>query len=152
MKDFANFDRQQSYFRPYQTHLDVYVRLKEVSLKAVLNSVWTYKIKIFCSVPVILFQCELAGCNVLMHINMPALAKLSATSWLQTKRLTFMLLISDASQGGQVIGAKTIRLSHADSALIRRACQNQRAVSSMQIEHLVDILYQLDIDNIWQSQ
>lgn len=151
MNDFGNFDRQQSYFRPFKTHLDVYARLKKVDLKAMATGNWSYKIKVFCSVPIILFQCECSGCNILMHLNMPLLKKLSATSWLDPRRLTFMLLISDASRSNEVIGAKSIKISQAESDNIRAACQSQHTLSYAQIEDLVDIIYQLEIENIWQS-
>ncbi|WP_157504958.1 hypothetical protein [Dyadobacter beijingensis] len=151
MTDFANFNRRQSYFRPYQTHLDVYARLKKVDLKAMATGKWSYKFKIFCFIPIILFQCECVGCNILIHLNMPLLRKLSATSWLDTRQLTFMLLISDASRDNEVLGAQTIKISQADSDTIRSACKSQRTFSSMQIEDLVDIIYQLEIGSIWQS-
>jgi hypothetical protein len=149
MTDFANFDRQESYFRPYKSHLDVFARLRRVNLKEMAHGEWSYKLKIFCTVPLILFQCECTGCNILMHLNMPLLQKLTATSWLEAEHLTFMLLVSDASRSNEIICGKTMRLTKLDSDVIRGACSQQRTLTSMQVEDLVGILYQLEIKQIW---
>lgn len=149
MVDFANFDRQESYFRPCQSHLDVFARFRWVDTSSINDGQWSYKIKIFCSVPVILFQCKPSACNILMHLNMPLLRKLGATSWLNTDQLTFMLLLSDGSRAKKVVFGKTIRIAKADSDVIRKACRKQHLLTSTQIENMIDILYQLEISNIW---
>lgn len=151
MKDFANFDRQKSYLSPHYAHIDVHVRFRKVDLRSMTYGEWSYKIKLFCSVPIILFQCQCDGCNILMHLNVPALKQLNATSWLKNSNLTFLLLISDASRANQVVWAKKVQLSKTESDKIRHACQQQRTLSYNQIEDLVGPFYQLSIDRIWPS-
>ena len=80
---------------------------------------------------------------------MPLLRKLGATSWLNTDQLTFMLLLSDGSRAKKVVFGKTIRIAKADSDVIRKACRKQHLLTSTQIENMIDILYQLEISNIW---
>lgn len=149
MADFLNFDRHLSYYRPYESHLDVFISFKKVDLKLMAYAGWNYKVKVFCSVPIILFQCKCDGCNILMHLNMPAMEKVKATSWLKAEKLTFLLFISDASCSKHVVWAKNIQLSKADSDKIRSACYHQRTLSYNQVENLVDPIYHLEIDNIW---
>ncbi|CAG5074618.1 hypothetical protein DYBT9623_05305 [Dyadobacter sp. CECT 9623] len=60
-----------------------------------------------------------------------------------------MLIISDVSDSDNVVGAKTICLSKRDSDRIRAAVSRQKQLSYQNIEDLVDIIYQLDIKNIW---
>lgn len=62
-----------------------------------------------------------------------------------------MLLISDRSRDNEVIGAQTIWINQAETNIIRQACQQQCKMTYDQIEYLVDLLYQLDIDNIWPN-
>jgi len=149
MNDFANFNREKSYFRPYDTHLDVYVSMSEMSGLSKGTGNWSYKLKIFCGIPVILFQCESKGCNILIHLNYPLLHKLSATSWLGQQQLTFMLLLSDSSQSDHVVCAKTLKLNKADSTKIRMACVKQYGLSYSSVENIVDVIYQQNIKNIW---
>ncbi|TLU96073.1 hypothetical protein [Dyadobacter sediminis] len=151
MRDFANFDKQESYFQPNQTHLDVHVKLRETAPELAASHKWTYKLKIFCSVPVLLFRPENNNCNTLIHLNHVLLTKLNATCWLKAEKLTFMLFISDASVKRGVVCVKAIQLSIEDSKLVRKACRSQQGLSYHQVENLVDIIYQLNITDIWPS-
>lgn len=151
MKDFSNFDRQESHFRPFDTHLDVFARFKEVEARPTIQEGWIYRLKTFCSVPIILFQCPYKGCNILMHLNIHLLDRLNATAWLHSRRLTFMIFLSDASKANQVVCAKTIRFSELDSDKIRSACHRQRRLSYHQIEGIIDLVYQSEIDQIWSA-
>ncbi|GGC14172.1 hypothetical protein [Dyadobacter sediminis] len=62
-----------------------------------------------------------------------------------------MLIISNASESIHVAGAKTIRLSKTDSDSVRAAFLKQKNLSYQTIKDLVDIVYQLDIENIWPN-
>jgi hypothetical protein len=147
--DFANFDRKTSYFKPYKSHLDVYVSLRKIDDPIEAMDVWTYKVKIFCEIPIILFQCKNKGCNILLHLNYPLLISLNATSWLEADHLTFMLFLSEKTEFNDVVCAKTIQLSKSESSCIRKACSKQDSLTYQSIENLVDIVYEQDIENIW---
>lgn len=149
MIDFANFEREKCYFRPYTTHMDVFVSLRHIPTPAANSEKWTYKLKTFCSTPIVLFQCKTLDCNILLHLNYPELVKLNATSWLKSECLTFMLFLSDTSVSKNVACAKTIQLSRVDSDCIRKACSKQNTLSSQTIEDLVGIIYEQDVENIW---
>jgi hypothetical protein len=149
MRDFANINKQESYFQPTLTHLDVHVKLRETAHDLSSSGNWTYKLKIFCSVPIILFRPENQDCNILIHLNQVLLTKLNATSWLQAENLTFMLFLSDASSNKEVICVKAMQLSVQDSKYVRKACRDQHGLSYHQIENLIDIIYQLKVSSVW---
>ena len=75
--------------------------------------------------------------------------KLNATSWLKSDCLTLMFFLSDTSVSKNVVCAKTIQLSKADSDSIRNACSKQNTLSSQTIEDLVSVIYEQDVENIW---
>ncbi|KAA6438498.1 hypothetical protein FEM33_17580 [Dyadobacter flavalbus] len=152
MRDFANFDKEESYFQPTRTHLDVHVKLRKTTPELAASQNWTYRLKIFCSVPVLLFSPENGGCNTLIHLNHVLLTHLNATCWLKAEKLTFMLFISDASIRKEVVCVKAIQLSVQDSARVRKACKSQNGLSYHQVESLVDIIYQLNITEIWPPE
>jgi hypothetical protein len=149
MINFATFEREKWYFRPSTTHMDVFVSLKNIPHPAMDSHTWTYKLKTFCSIPVILFQCKSMDCNILVHLNYPGLVNLNATSWLKADCSTFMLFLSDTSVSKNVVCAKTIQLCRADSDRIRNACSNQNTLSSQTIENLVGVIYEQGAENIW---
>lgn len=153
MADFSNLNKEHSYLRPSDAHLDFFVSFKRIKdAPSMFGSVWTYRVKIFCSVPILVFRCQQLGCNILVHLNIQLLQAVDPTHWLDADHLTFMLIISDASKSDQVAGAKIIKISKADSALIRSACLRQNQLSSRTVENLADFIYQLDIKNIWPQQ
>lgn len=152
MTDFINLNKEESYFQPTNTHLDVHVQLRKMTPDFDLADNWTYKLKIFCSVPVLLFRPESNNCNILIHLNHVLLTKLNATFWLTAKKLTFMLFISDASLSREVVCVKKLQLSIQESDLVRTACKSQYGLSNQDVENLVDIIYQLNVTNIWPSE
>lgn len=150
MNEYSNIIREQTYFRPSNVHLDVFVSFQAIKLlNPVSDDQWQYKMKIFCSVPVISFNCKSMGCSILIHLNYQYFKNLNLLSWLKEEHITFMLLISDASLDNHIVGAKTLRLSRKDSDRVRSACLKQAKLSYQSIEDAVDFLYELDIENIW---
>ena len=151
MNDFLNFERKKCHFHPYVTHLDVFVGLRKINIPVTNREKWTYKLKMFCLIPILLFQCKSMGSNILLHLNYPELIKLNATSWLESDCLTFMIFLSDTSISNDVVCAKTMQLSKSESNRIREACSKQSSLGYQTIEDLVDIIYEQDIKNIWSE-
>lgn len=147
MADFSNVNRAKSFLRPSYGQIDLFIAFNSIeNIKSMFAGKWTYKVKIFCSIPIVVFKCPGMDCNILLHLNLHALG---SGCWLENDRLTFMLIISDVSDSNNVVGAKTICLSKRDSDRIRAAVSKQKNLSYQSIEDLVDIIYQLDIENIW---
>lgn len=149
MTDFSSVDRSKSFLRPSHEHIDLFIAFNSIeNAQSMSAGKWTYKIKIFCSIPLVVFRCPGKDCNIMLHLNHHALG---SGRWLDKEHLTFMLIISDASKSNHVVGARTIRLSKTDSDAVRAAVSKQKNLSYQTIEDLVDIVYQLDIKNIWPN-
>jgi hypothetical protein len=151
--DFSNVIKEKSYLRPSNTHLDFFVSLKKINkVRYLFDSLWTYQVKIFCSVPILVFRCPQQGCSILIHLNIHLLEGTETTPWLDADKLTFMLIISDASKSNYVAGAKIIKISQGDTMLIRIACLKQRSLSCQGVENLVNNFYQMNFNNIWPGE
>lgn len=143
MKDFANFESYKSFFVPSRTHLNVYSCFDRIDPTLMADGDWSYKVKIFCSVPIIIFRCN--QYHIIMHLNMPFLQQMKACSWLEAQHLTFRLSILDAWQDHKIIHTRGMSFAAIDSERIRLACRQQCLFSCTQIEDIVSIIYQSDI-------
>ncbi len=74
MTDFSNVNRTKSFLRPSHEHVDLYITFNSIeNVKSMFAGKWTYKMKIFCSIPLVVFRCPVKECNIMLHLNLTPL-------------------------------------------------------------------------------